>query len=812
MEIKHKNKTLVSVFKYLLIWLFWMPTVAIAQSGTHVTLNGRTVAEQNEPIGFATVLVTLKTDTTKTYGAITDKDGCFAVSLPKDTYLLKVSFVGYNSLQREINLNTNTDLGALTMILHTMILDDVVVTAETIRREVDRFVVNVASTPLAAGKSSKEILAVSPGVWITDKGDISINGRGGTSVMIGDRLLRETGEELVSCLENIKAEDIVKIEVIPYAGAEYDANTTGGIIKITMRKQRESGFEGSFGMRYNTSVVDNSRQSVRPSINLNYKYNALSLYSKVNFMRNKWESGNIQEDQFTNRDRHVNSITNMSRKNTSTDGQLGAIYDINERQSIGAEFNVTGNPYSTATNGSSTVTENGKTILSKSGSSGEYDYLLLNAIATYTLKLDTVGSTFRAIAEYIHRNREDSIDFNMAYRGDMNDDTRTHYMPTTRYNIYVAQTDFNFMLSPDSKLLAGLKYTRKEMNNNSPYEYFQNGIWHPLPDRSSINQYDENIMAIYASFSKKFKNNISLLIDLRGEYTYSIPSVKSTAITDKQNYFDLFPNANLSIPLNEKQSQRIILSYGRKIGRPSFWQISPERQPISDYMFMEGNPKLKPSYTNDYSLSWVFANKYTFTLGVQQIKDAFGQIVGVDPLDADIMVARQSNLEKSTNYFLSLNIPARITNWWMLNTNLNGFNMSNTTLGVKQTQNTFQGNMSNVFTFCENYNLIVEAFYTSPSIAGNVKLGSLYMVNTGLKGNFLDKRLTATVYLNNITNKRGSSVSYNQDNVMTHFEQQNMCRTISLSITYSFRAGKRMKFKTVETSGEGKDNGRGGGF
>ncbi len=117
MEIKHKNKTLVSVFKYLLIWLFWMPTVAIAQSGTHVTLNGRTVAEQNEPIGFATVLIMLKSDTTKTYGAITDKDGCFAVSLPKDTYLLKVSFVGYNSLQREINLNANTDLGALPKVV-----------------------------------------------------------------------------------------------------------------------------------------------------------------------------------------------------------------------------------------------------------------------------------------------------------------------------------------------------------------------------------------------------------------------------------------------------------------------------------------------------------------------------------------------------------------------------------------------------------------------------------------------------------------------------------------------------------------------
>ena len=45
-------------------------------------------------------------------------------------------------------------------------------------------------------------------------------------------------------LENLKAEDILKIEVIPYAGAEYDANATGGVIKITLKKQREEVYSG----------------------------------------------------------------------------------------------------------------------------------------------------------------------------------------------------------------------------------------------------------------------------------------------------------------------------------------------------------------------------------------------------------------------------------------------------------------------------------------------------------------------------------------------------------------------------------------
>lgn len=108
----------------------------------------------------------------------------------------------------------------------SVMLDEVVVTANMVTREADRFVVNVAATPLSAGKTGKEMLALSPGVWITDKGDLSVNGRGGTQVIVNDRVLKETGEELVAYLENLKAEDILKIEVIPYAGAEYDANAT----------------------------------------------------------------------------------------------------------------------------------------------------------------------------------------------------------------------------------------------------------------------------------------------------------------------------------------------------------------------------------------------------------------------------------------------------------------------------------------------------------------------------------------------------------------------------------------------------------
>lgn len=42
--------------------------------------------------------------------------------------------------------------------------------------------------------------------------------------MINNRLLRETGEDLIFHLNQIPAEDILRIEIVPNSGVEYDAD------------------------------------------------------------------------------------------------------------------------------------------------------------------------------------------------------------------------------------------------------------------------------------------------------------------------------------------------------------------------------------------------------------------------------------------------------------------------------------------------------------------------------------------------------------------------------------------------------------
>ena len=145
-------------------------------------------------------------------------------------------------------------------------IGNVVVSAQMIRREADRFVVDVANSTGAIGKDGVEVLKQSPGVWVDDDG-ISINGSEGTTVYINDREVRLSGEELVQYVRNLRAEDISKIEVVPQTGADYDADSTGGVLKITLKRRLDDGMMGSVRM-YGDFGEMGSVYS--PSASLNY--------------------------------------------------------------------------------------------------------------------------------------------------------------------------------------------------------------------------------------------------------------------------------------------------------------------------------------------------------------------------------------------------------------------------------------------------------------------------------------------------------------------------------------------------------------
>ena len=221
-------KNLFSLLLFVLMTLMGLTAMAAGD------VRGRVVNSSGEAVGYATV-VAMSGDR-QVAGTTSDEQGRFSLRIADGEYRVIVEFVGYAPVERVLHVGDDVDLGEVVMVEQATEIADVVVSAQMIRREADRFVVDVANSEGAIGKDGVDVLKQSPGVWVDDDG-ISINGAEGTTVYINDREVRLSGEELVQYIRNLRAEDMAKIEVVPQTGADYDADSAGGVLKITLKRR-----------------------------------------------------------------------------------------------------------------------------------------------------------------------------------------------------------------------------------------------------------------------------------------------------------------------------------------------------------------------------------------------------------------------------------------------------------------------------------------------------------------------------------------------------------------------------------------------
>ena len=126
-------------------------------SGYAEIIKGSVIDTKGAAMPFVTISV-LSQDSTLLTGAITDDNGAYEVEVTKSKYILQASFVGYQ-----------TAFGGPDFVLReeTERLAEVEVKAKKplIERQMDKLVVNVSASPLAAGSNGNDILRRAPGVY-----------------------------------------------------------------------------------------------------------------------------------------------------------------------------------------------------------------------------------------------------------------------------------------------------------------------------------------------------------------------------------------------------------------------------------------------------------------------------------------------------------------------------------------------------------------------------------------------------------------------------------------------------------------------
>ena len=89
---------------------------AAEASAQRLTIVGRVVNADKEPIAYATV-VALR-DGEQASGMTSDNEGRFSLALPPATYTLNISYLGYKSDSREVELIASCDIGDIILEAH----------------------------------------------------------------------------------------------------------------------------------------------------------------------------------------------------------------------------------------------------------------------------------------------------------------------------------------------------------------------------------------------------------------------------------------------------------------------------------------------------------------------------------------------------------------------------------------------------------------------------------------------------------------------------------------------------------------------
>ena len=155
-------------------------------------------AEFKEPMVQATIQLFTASDTIFVGGTVTNERGNFYVVAPRSgTYRLKVSSVGYQTIEREITLrrNESQDLGNLLMESESIMLQEAVITgraAQVIVKK-DTLVYNPEAFRTPEGSPIEELIKRIPGAEVDEDGNITVNGKqvkkillDGKEFMLGD--------------------------------------------------------------------------------------------------------------------------------------------------------------------------------------------------------------------------------------------------------------------------------------------------------------------------------------------------------------------------------------------------------------------------------------------------------------------------------------------------------------------------------------------------------------------------------------------------------------------------------------------------
>lgn len=601
-----------------------LPAVAISQ----IKILGNVADNQGHPLEYAEVSLSNAASTIAA-AQLTDEFGNFTLTVQRDTYKVKIMHMGQLIYTAVIEAVADINLGNLQLDVARQ-LDEVVLENKKrlVEKKVDRLVFNVENSTSASGGDALDALKLVPRVKVVND-VISIVGKGSIAVMVDDRLMRLTGDELTAFLKSLRADDIKSIEVITNPPAKYSAEGNSGLINIKLKKVRPDTWNASLQGSYR----QNSYATVSGNTTFNYQKDKLSIQSASGYTNG---AGVHTEDVLLTYPRY-DWRENSRGKNTNTplNGRLGIDYKFSDKLTMGMQYMGSKgksanreNIYVRLVNRESGLPDS---LIKTNGRNKNIStYKSLNYHAIYII--DTTGVKLAFDADYF--NYKTDTDKFFATNNYYSEGVLIPASFASANNLGSREVG-NFSVNADMehplkwiKLNYGARISHTKTQNIFSLYDLSTGV--AVPDLSQSNEFvfKENTQAAFIDGNKEF-GKWEAKVGLRMENTHT----KGTSLTTGQEniiqYTRFFPTAYVVFKPTGNHS--LSLNYGKRISRPSFEFLNPFRMISSAYSYSEGNPYLKPSYSHNIEVEFGYKDYYTASLYFSGARGNFEQVTIVDP-------------------------------------------------------------------------------------------------------------------------------------------------------------------------------------
>ena len=774
-----------------------------------------TNSENSEPLEYATITILDLKDNNVVTGGISDETGNFKISTKKGIYNILIEYMSFkNKTLENINVYNDLSLDEVQLELNYESLGEVEIMAEETSVEIrlDKKIYTVGKDLSVRGGTANDVLDNIPSVSTDLDGNILLRGNDAARILINGKPSRLVGINS-TFIKQLPADAIEKVEVITSPSARYEAEGSGGIINIILRKSKKLGLNGSLS----ANTGDPKANSL--SSNINYRngkinfFNSSSIYDRLRpgnssgiteYYNGDNPSTFFSENRYRERDSKGYFVNNGFEWYIDDNTSLVGSFYYNDYKSDNLESN-TINELDENSNILNSITQND--MEDDVDNNREYNINFERKFNDDGQKI-TIDFQFENSKEWensiIDENQiiSESIDENISSES------------------YLIQSDYVLPIGENKQFEAGIRISNED--DITDYRVFDNVNGDFIEDlnQSNLFQYKEKISAVYTQYGVKVEDKYSFLFGLRFENT--LKNVNQLTIQDFTKIDDtgLFPTFNFGLEISENET--LTFGYNRRIRRPWSRFVNPFPTKISPILIWRGNPYLDPTYSNNLDIGYLKRFESSFTVNtsayfqkstnsINTIIEDTGEFAEINGVDVPIVERFPINLSTNERFGFELNLSYRKGRNWNINSNFNLYQNK-----VEGTYNDIVYDNKNVsWSFRLNNKLTLPGkieWQTRMNVRGPnetavSKSEGDFSIDLAFSKELFKDKATLTLNIRDLLDQRGWRNETFNENFYNDYEFRWSQRSATLNLTYRFNQKKNQNRRQIR-----RGRFEGGGF